>query len=115
MAQEYVVYKNSGDNTGLIGLSKAVFESIAAVSIRETEGVKLAKSTQLNKNVTCKVVNGIIYVDVRVLADADARINDISAVLQEKVSFNIKYMTDFKDIVVNVNVVGFYRERKENN
>ena len=38
MAQEYIVIKEKTEQSGLIALSKSVFESIAKISVEEVEG-----------------------------------------------------------------------------
>ncbi len=108
MATEYIVSKNRENKYGIIGLSTAVFVLIAENSIEELPDVVVAPGNGLKKNVTCKVINSNIVINMNVLVDRSCNINDISSVVQQRVHDSIVQMTEFKDVIVNVNVLGFY-------
>ena len=52
--------------------------------------------------------NSNIVINMNVLVDRSCNINDISSVVQQRVHDSIVQMTEFKDVIVNVNVLGFY-------
>ena len=108
MATEFIVSKNENNELGIIGLSTAVFESIAEQCLEESDNAKLANSSTLKKGVSCKVVKDNIVVNVNILISTGVNINEISNEVQEKVHEAIAFMTSFRNVVVNVNVVGFY-------
>ena len=109
MATEYIVSKNRENKYGLIGLSTNVFELIAENCLEEIGDVKVAARSGLKKSITCKVVNSYIVISMNVLINRNGiNINDISARIQRKVHDSIVQLTEFKDVIVNVNVVGFY-------
>ena len=108
MANEYILSKHYTNEIGIIGLSKAVFESIAEVSVNELPQIKLAPNTQLNRNIVCKVVNNSIVLTIRALIEKGTNVNDLSTHLQEKITTSVKQMTDFSEVIVNVNIVGFF-------
>ena len=110
MATEYIVSKNDEKTLGITGLSKNVFESIAALCIEEIKDVRIAPTGKnyFTKPVSCKVVEDNIVVNVNILISTGVNINEISNEVQEKVHEAIAFMTSFRNVVVNVNVVGFY-------
>ena len=108
MATEYIVSKNRENKYGLIGLSTAVFESIAASTLEEIPEVRAAARNGLKKSITCKVVNSYIVINMNVLASRHSNVNDVSNLAQQRVHDAIVQMTEFRDVIVNVNVVGFY-------
>ena len=108
MATEYIVSKNRENKLGIIGLSTAVFELIAEGAVEEIGDVKVATRTGLKKSITCKVVNSYIVITMNVLVNRNNNINDVSSLIQQRIHDSIVQMTELKDIIVNVNVVGFY-------
>ncbi|MBE6125869.1 MAG: hypothetical protein E7186_06015 [Erysipelotrichaceae bacterium] len=108
MATEYIVSKNRENKLGIIGLSTAVFELIAESAVEEIGDVKVAARSGLKKSITCKVVNSYIVITMNVLVNRNNNINDVSSLIQQRVHDSIVQMTEFKDVIVNVNVVGFY-------
>ena len=108
MATEFIVSKNENNELGIIGLSTAVFESIAEQCLEESDNAKLANSSTLKKGVSCKVVKQEIVITMNVLAATGVNIADLSRRIQNRVYETIVQMTGFKNIVVNINIVGFY-------
>ena len=108
MATEYIVSKNRENKLGIIGLSTAVFELIAESAVEEIGDVRVAARTGLKKSITCKVVNSYIVITMNVVVNRSNNINDVSSLIQQRVHDSIVQMTDFRDVIVNVNVVGFY-------
>ncbi len=108
MATEYIVSKNRENKLGIIGLSTAVFELIAESAVEEISDVRVAARTGLKKSITCKVVNSYIVITMNVVVNRSNNINDVSSLIQQRVHDSIVQMTDFRDVIVNVNVVGFY-------
>lgn len=105
---EYIVPKNSEKTFGIVGYSKAVFESIAALSLDEVKDARAASDTAFSKSITCKVVKQNIVITMNVLVNSGANVNEISNAIQEKASSAIAQMTSFKNLIINVNIVGFY-------
>ena len=108
MATEYIVSKNRENEYGMIGLSTAVFESIAESTLEEIPEVKAAARNGLKKSITCKVINSYIVINMKVIASRNSNINEVSSLAQQRVHDAIVQMTEFRDVIVNVNVVGFY-------
>lgn len=108
MATEYVVNKNKTGELGIIGLSTTVFETIARAALDETPKVRVAPRRSWRKSVSSKVVNHTIYINAKVLAKHDADINLACKQAQHKIQEAITQMTEIKDIVVDINIVGFY-------
>ncbi|HPX46146.1 MAG TPA: Asp23/Gls24 family envelope stress response protein [Bacteroidales bacterium] len=105
---DYIVAKNREHNIGIIGLSTAVFESIAAFSLEDISGIKVVPSTRFKKNVTCKVEEGKININLNVTVKTGNNINEICRKVQNHIVNVIDNMTDFNDVVVNLDVRGFY-------
>ena len=57
MAQEYILIKEREQETGLIALSKGVFETISEILIEEDEDTVIAEGKTMKKAVQCKVVD----------------------------------------------------------
>jgi len=111
---EYIVSNKHKDNEyGTVGLSTNVFESIAKASLEEISNVALADSSfsRFKKSISCKVVRNSLAVTLNVLAKTGANVNKLCDNIQEKLHDDLIAMTSFKDVVVNVNVVGFYGEQ----
>ena len=108
MATEYIVSKNRENEYGMIGLSTAVFESIAASTLEEIPDVKVAARNGLKKSISCKVVNSFIVINMNVIASRHGNVTEISSTVQQRVHDAIVQMTEFRDVIVNVSVVGFY-------
>ena len=110
MPTEYIVSKNEEKTLGITGLSKNVFESIAALCIEEVDDVKIAPTGKnyFSKPVSCKVVKDNIVMNLNILISSGVNINEISNIVQEKVHEAIYFMTNIKNVIVNVNVVGFF-------
>ena len=108
MATEYIVSKNRENKYGIIGLSTAVFELIAQSTIEEIGNIKVAPRTHLKKSISCKVINSNIVINMNLLVSQGTNINEISKLVQQRVHDAIVQMTEFKDVIVNVNVIGFY-------
>ncbi len=108
MATEFIVSKSENNELGIIGLSTAVFESIAEQCLEESDNARLANSSTLKKGITCKVVKQDIVISLNVLASTGVNIADLSRRIQNRVYESIVQMTGFKNIVININIVGFY-------
>ncbi len=107
MAQEYILIKEKIDETGLIALSKGVFEKISEISIEEEENVSLVEAGALRKSVQCKIVNNQLNVTVEVKIKYGANVNASCEKLQERISLNVYQMTNMKCNLVDVKVAGF--------
>ncbi len=107
MAQEYIQIKEKEEETGLIALSKGVFETISQISIDEEENVCLVDNTALKKAVQCKIANNKLNVSVEVKVKYGANVNETCERLQERIASNISQMTNLKCNLVDVKVVGF--------
>ncbi len=105
---DYIVAKNREQQIGIIGLSIAVFESIAAFSLEDVKGIKLVPATRFRKNVTCKVEDGKINIDLNINVKTGNNVNEICRKVQNHIIKGIYNMTDFDDIIVNIDVKGFY-------
>ncbi len=106
MAQEYVLIKEKQDS-GLIALSKAVFETIAFISIDEEENVYPLEKQAMKKTVQCKISDNklIVLVDARVKYGAN--VNELCEKLQERITTNIYQMTNLKCNNIDIKVSGF--------
>ncbi|MGN1398384.1 MAG: Asp23/Gls24 family envelope stress response protein [Erysipelotrichaceae bacterium] len=107
MAVEYILASKKDNTIGTIGLSIAVFESIAQYTIEEMNDVYLTISTNFRKNVNCKVENKTLIIDLDVIVKIGRNVNDLSHQIQNNVANEIYEMTSIKQVVVNVNVKGF--------
>lgn len=103
----YIVSKNANRDAGIIGLSTAVFESIANSCISDVPDVEAAPNSTLKKSVSCKVINKKIVLNLNLVLSSSANVTEACALVKEKVFNEIAYMTNYKDVIININVVGF--------
>ena len=108
MATEYIVSKNDEKSLGIVGLSTAVFESIASLCLDEIKDVRLADGKTFKKSVSCKVVKSSIVITMNLLVATGVNINEVTQLVQKKAHDAVTQMTSFKDVIINVNVVGFF-------
>lgn len=107
MAQEYILIKEKEEETGLIALTKGVFETISQISIEEEENVSLVDNTALKKSIQCKITGNKLNVAVEIKVKYGANVNESCEKLQERIASNIYQMTNLKCNLVDVKVVGF--------
>ncbi len=108
MAVEYIVANKKDKSIGVIGLSVAVFEAIAKYSIEDMDDVMVTLSTKFRKNISCKVEKNHLVLNMNILVRIGRNVNEISQEVQQHVLNEIKQMTNIKEIVVNINIRGFY-------
>lgn len=105
---DYIVAKNREQHIGIIGLSTTVFESIVAFSLEDIAGIKIVPATRFKKNVNCKVEDGKINIDLKITVKTGNNVNEICRKVQKHIVNGIYNMTDFDDVIVNIDVRGFY-------
>ena len=105
---EYIVSKNQERDLGIIGLSTRVFSSIAAACIEDEDRIRVAPGKSLSKSLSCKVVKNNIVINANVLVTTGNNLNALCSTLQQRIYTAVSQMTGFKNIIVNLNVVGFY-------
>lgn len=108
MAVEYIVANKKEQNIGIIGLSIAVFESIAKYSIDDLDDVMAMLNTNFRKNISCKVEKNHLVLNINILVKIGRNVNEISQEVQQHVINEIRQMTNIKEITVNINIKGFY-------
>ena len=105
MAQEYIVIKEKTEQTGLIALSKSVFESIAKISMDEVEGCMLVDNAK--KAVVSRIANNRLHVSVEAKVKYGMNVNHICEEIQDRIAQNIQLMTNLKCGSVDVKISGF--------
>ncbi|MBQ7889667.1 MAG: Asp23/Gls24 family envelope stress response protein [Erysipelotrichaceae bacterium] len=105
MAQEYIVIKEKTEQSGLIALSKSVFESIAKISVEEVEGCFLVDNSK--KAVVCKIINNRLHVNVEAKVKYGVNVNRTCEDIQDRITQNIQLMTNLKCGSVDVKISGF--------
>ncbi len=103
----YIVSKNRKKEQGVIGLSTAVFESIVNTCIADIPDVAVAPAGTFQKSVNCKVVDDKIVLTVDLVVASGQNITETCNSLKEKIQNDITYMTDFSNVQIYINVVGF--------
>ncbi len=108
MAVEYILANKQDRNTGVIGLSIAVFEAIAKYSIEDMSDVTLALNTSFRKSISCKVVDNRLVLTMNILVKTGRNVNDICNDIQQHIQSMIKDMTNINNVKVNIIIRGFY-------
>lgn len=106
MAQEYIQIKEQEDS-GLIALSKGVFETIAQISIEDVQQAIAIEPTALKKPIQCKITNNRLNVLAEIKVTYGSNVNEVCETLQNRIFQNILQMTSLKCNLVDVKVVGF--------
>ena len=104
MAQEYIVIKEKTEQSGLIALSKGVYETIAKISMDEIEGCVLVDA---KKAVVCRIENNRLHVGVEAKVKYGVNVNQICEEVQDRITQNIQLMTNLKCGSVDVKISGF--------
>ena len=104
MAQEYIVIKEKTEQSGLIALSKGVYETIAKISMDEVEGCLLVDA---KKSVVCRIENNRLHVSVDAKVKYGVNVNRICEEVQDRITQNIQLMTNLKCGSVDVKISGF--------
>ena len=107
LAQEYIQIKEKDEGTGLIALSKGVFETIAQISVDDVDQAYAIEPTTLKKPIQCKIANNRLNVMAEIKVKYGANVNAVCEALQERIYQNILQMTSLKCNLVDVKVVGF--------
>lgn len=106
MAQDYVVLGENNDN-GMIAINKAVFSSIAQISIDDIENAIRIPETRFVKPMTVKIENNRLKIDADIRVRYGANVSQTCELVQNKIYENILNMTGYKASEVAVNVTGF--------
>ena len=105
MSQEYIVIKEKNEQSGLIALSKSVFESIAKISVEEVEGCALVDHAK--KAVVSRVQNNRLHISVEAKVKYGVNVNRTCEEIQDRVTQSIQLMTNLKCGSVDVKISGF--------
>ena len=111
MATEYIVNKATKQDIGIIGLSHAVFESIASLCVNDTENVMLTNVGHFKSPVNCKVENKHLVITVHVVVANGTDIDELYRELKEKIHYEVTQMTGFNDVIIDLYIDGFYLTR----
>ena len=103
----YTVSKNRKKEQGLIGLSTAVFESIVNTCVADIPEVRIAPAGTFQKSVNCKVVDDKIQITIDLIVASGSNVTETCNSIKEKIQNDITYMTDFSNVEIYINVVGF--------
>ena len=106
MAQDYVVL-NETDEMGVVAMNKAVFKSIAEISINEIENAVRIPETTFTKPLSVKIEENKLHITAFIKLKYGANVKATCELVQNKIYENIEFMTGFKAADVTVNVVDF--------
>ncbi len=110
---DYVFVENYS-KIGKMGISHVVFDQIAAIATTRVKDAiivvddKKLKLFKLRNPVSCVIRNGVVNVNVEMLVNQRANVNNACLKIQEEVSNAISGMTEIVPFNVNVKVVGVY-------
>ena len=111
---DYVFIQNYSKN-GKMGISHIVFDEIATIASDKVEGVAVSTGKKNSKKqrafflhhpVTCDIKNGIVDVNVAVVINSMANVNQVCLKIQEEVANAITSMTELVPFNINVKVTG---------
>ena len=105
MAQEFIVIKEKTEQSGLIGLSKSVFEMIAKISMEDVKGCMLVENSK--RAVSCRIQNNRLHVGVEAKIKYGENVNQLCEEMQQRIAQNIQLMTNLKCGSVDVKISGF--------
>ena len=104
MSNEYVLIQAQGDGFGQIAVSNNVINHIVEITMDENEFIYFDESVKKSLNVTNK--EGL-FIDLKVRIQYGQNVDKICKKLQEDLQRSIELMVEYKNSVINLNVVGF--------
>ncbi|HKM23801.1 MAG TPA: Asp23/Gls24 family envelope stress response protein [Erysipelothrix sp.] len=104
MSNEYVLIQAQGDGYGQIAVSNNVINHIVEITMDENEFIYFDESVKKSLNVTNK--EGL-FIDLKVRIQYGQNVDKICKKLQEDLQRSIELMVEYKNSVINLNVVGF--------
>lgn len=105
MAIDYVVLNEKSEN-GLMAINKSVFESIADISMKDIEDVKVSFNPFV-RPIQIKIEDNKLNITADVKVKYGVNVSATCEKIQNRIYENISYMTGFKPNEVTVNVTGF--------
>jgi len=108
MAASYILANPHDMEKGVIGMSTAVFESIASLSLLDIANVKAAEPATFKKTVVCKADRRRITLETDIVIKYGENVANLSECAQKRIHDNILQMTGVNIDNIAVNVVGFY-------
>lgn len=106
MAQDYVVL-NETDEIGMVAMNKAVFKSIAEISIDDIDNAVRIPQTTFSKPLQVKIEDNKLHITADIKIKYGANVKATCELVQNKIYENIQFMTGFKAADVTVTVVDF--------
>lgn len=108
MTAAYIVANAKDTKQGIIGLSTAVFESIAHYSVLEITNARPVNNTTFKKGIVCKASREYISLDVNIVIKYGENVSQISEAVQKHIYDTVLSMTMVAIDNITINVVGFY-------
>lgn len=105
MSNEYVLIQAQGDGHGQIAVSGNVINHIVEITMDENEFIYFDDS--LKKSLSVKNTDEGLYIDIKVRIQYGQNVDKICKKLQEELQRTIELMVEYKDTIININVVGF--------
>lgn len=106
MANEYVMIQQRSEGLGQIAVSNNVFNHIVAIVVSETKHVFFDDGTG-KKSLLVRNAEGNVYIDLKVRVQYGHDVERVIKALQTDIQRSIEMMVDFKEVMINVSVVGF--------
>ena len=107
MSNEYIALPTSEQNLGLLTVSKAVIESIAAIAVSEVENVKLIDKSTLKNPVICRIVDKGLFLSVAIRIRHSSDINQSCLAVQKKINQALSQIAGLTCQNIDVKIVGF--------
>ncbi len=107
MAQEYYAINKSSES-GIFGLTKGVFETIAEIAISESSEAQPAESTnKFHRPVNCKLTKDKMMITAEVKVKYGSNVNDVCLDLQKRIYQAVYNMAEIKVDFIDIKVLGF--------
>jgi len=107
MSKLYIIGKKSKNEYGNIGISSVVFEDIVFETMKEIKDVRI-ESSYNKRQISCYVENNIIHINIEINVKVGSNVNILSEFIQNSTISNIKGMTGFDNVSINIIVKGFF-------
>jgi uncharacterized alkaline shock family protein YloU len=103
---DYVVLKKDA-GSGMIAISKSVFEAIAEITMQDIENIVHTPTSFSKKTLSVHVDDNQLKIEADVRVKYGANVSETCGLVQSKIYENIVFMTGYKPSDVRVNVTGF--------
>lgn len=105
MSTNYVIINND-TSAGILAVEKNVFRDIVKYTIQDSKHLNVPHNL-LQNNIAVDYVDEVLVIDVDLTVKFGNRVIGVLENIQQKIHDSITNNSSLKDVIVNINVIGF--------